>query len=506
MNSIPSVFQLSLIQLAPNTTKPLYQQLYEAFQQAILDKKLVAGTKLPSHRDLSELLGVSRNTLVNALDQLVAEGYLITRVGAGTFVTSQLPEVSIQTPRIRQSMTKERSHQLELSRFGQSLISQYNPRWYLPGIAQHNLFCSALPDQNVFPFKVWDKINRKYLLDQHAAIFDFNSDPRGYGPLREALANYLRVARAVQCDTDQVIIFTGTEQTAYLAARILLEPGDAAWVEEPGFPGAARAFAAAGAAVVPIPVDGQGLDFDAAVKMAPHAKLVYVTPSHHFPTGCTMSLQRRLELLLWAKNRNLWIIEDDYDSEFRYHGRPLPALQGLDAHGHVIYCGTFNNVLFPGLRLDYAVLPRELIEPMMAARTLLDLHIATLNQAVIADFIQEDHFVRHIRRMRKHYATRKDALVSALQAQSNGLIEIGDSNGGMHICGWLPDHINDEQIHLAAAAEGIQVVPLSRFYQSQSKRMGLVLGFTACKEEDLYTGVAKLLQIIISSHTSSVIK
>jgi GntR family transcriptional regulator/MocR family aminotransferase len=275
---------------------------------------------------------------------------------------------------------------------------------------------------------------------------------------------------------------------------------------KPGFPGAARAFAAAGAAVVPIPVDGQGLDFDAAVKMAPHAKLVYVTPSHHFPTGCTMSLQRRLELLLWAKNRNLWIIEDDYDSEFRYHGRPLPALQGLDAHGHVIYCGTFNNVLFPGLRLDYAVLPRELIEPMMAARTLLDLHIATLNQAVIADFIQEDHFVRHIRRMRKHYATRKDALVSALQAQSNGLIEIGDSNGGMHICGWLPDHINDEQIHLAAAAEGIQVVPLSRFYQSQSKRMGLVLGFTACKEEDLYTGVAKLLQIIISSHTSSVIK
>ncbi len=504
MNPVPPVFQLSLIQLAPNAKKPLYQQLYEAFQQAILDKKLADGTKLPSHRDLSEAFGVSRNTLVNALDQLVAEGYLITRVGAGTFVTNQLPEVSIQTPETRKGMKKERSHRRGLSRFGQSLISQYNPRWYLPALARHNLFRSALPDKTAFPFKIWDKINRKYLLDQQSAIFDFNPDPRGYGPLRESLANYLRTARAVQCDADQIIIFTGTEQTAYLAARILLESGDTAWVEAPGFPGAARAFAAAGAAVAPIPVDRQGLDFDAAINMAPQAKLAYVTPSHHFPTGSTMSLQRRLELLHWAKNRNSWIIEDDYDSEFRYHGRPLPALQGLDTYGRVIYCGTFNNVLFPGLRLDYAVLPRELIEPMMAARTLLDMHIATLNQAVIADFIQEGHFVRHIRRMRKHYAKRKDALVSALQAQANGLIKIGDSDGGMHICGWLPDHINDEQIHLAAAAEGIQVVPLSRFYQSQPKRMGLVLGFTACKEEDLYAGVAKLLRIITACHTSSV--
>lgn len=506
MHPAPPVFQLSLIQLDFTAEKPLYQQLYEAFRQAIVNKKLAGGVKLPSHRDLSEMLGVSRNTLVNALDQLVAEGYLVTRVGAGTFVTSRLPEFSIQMPGINKQMMPESPPQPELSRFGQSLVSEDNPDWYLPALARHNLFRSALPDQTAFPFKVWDKISRKYLLDQPAAIFDFNSDPRGYGPLREALADYLRTARAVQCDADQVIILTGIEQAAYLAARILLEPGDTAWVEEPGFPGAARAFAAAGVQVVPIPVDEQGLDFDMAVKTAPQAKLVYVTPSHHFPTGSTMSLQRRLELLHWAKSQNSWIIEDDYDSEFRYHGRPLPALQGLDASGRVIYCGTFNNVLFPGLRLDYAVLPRELIEPMTAARALLDMHIATLNQAVIADFIREGHFVRHIRRMRKHYARRKHALVSALQAQANGLVEIGDSSGGLHICGWLPDGINDEQVHLAMAAEGIQAMPLSRFYQSQVKRMGLVLGFAACREEDLRAGVTKLLRIITESHTLSAMR
>lgn len=503
VNSVPSAFQLPLIQIFPDSNKPLYQQIYEAFQRAILDKKLAANTKLPSHRDLSEMLGVSRNTLVNALDQLVAEGYLVTRVGAGTFVAGQLPEFSIQAPKDQNSATQSKVQRRVLSRFGQSLMSQYNPHWYLSKpLAKHNLFRSALPDQARFPFKVWDKINRKYLLDQPAAIFDFNPDPRGYGPLREALADYLQVARAVQCDADQIVMLAGTEQMAYLAARILLEPGDMAWVEEPGFPGAARAFTAAGATIVPIPVDGQGLNFDAATEIAPQAKLAYVTPSHHFPTGSTMSLQRRLELLLWAKSRNFWIIEDDYDSEFRYHGRPLPSLQGLNAYGRVIYCGTFNNVLFPGLRLDYAVLPHELIEPMLAARTTLDIHIATVNQAIIADFIQEGHFIRHIRRMRKHYAQRKDALVSALQEQSDGLIEIGNSNGGMHICVWLPDHIDDEQVHLAAAAEGIQVVPLSRFYRKQPKRMGLVLGFTACAEEDLYAGVAELVRIIKSSQVT----
>ena len=499
MNIIPSGLHLSFIQLDTKTSVPLYRQIYEAFQKAILEKTLAAGSKLPSHRDLSDLLGVSRNTIVNALDQLVAEGYLVTRVGAGTFVTNPLPEVSVKVPQIQKSETEGMQIQHKLSLFGQSLLSQYNPSWYLPGIARHNLFRSALPDQSVFPFKIWDKINRKYLLDRQTTIFDFAPDSLGYAPLREALANYLRVARAVKCNADQIIIFTGTEQMAYLTSRILLESGDQAWVEEPGFPGAARAISGAGVKVVPIPVDTQGLAFDKAVKLAPDAKLAYVTPSHHFPTGSAMSLPRRLELLFWAKNRNFWIIEDDYDSEFRYQGRPLPALQGLDQHERVIYCGTFNNVLFPGLRLDYAVLPHKLIEPMIAARTMLDMHIATLNQAVIADFIEEGHFIRHIRKMRKHYGARKDALVSALEAQSTDLVEIGDSNGGLHICIWLPDHINDEDIHLAAAAEGIQVVPLSRFYQGQSKRMGLVLGFSACKVEDLYTGVAKLLQIINSN-------
>ena len=507
MNSIPSVFQLSLIQLDAKAKKPLYQQLYEAIRLSILDKKLAAGTKLPSHRDLADLLGVSRNTLVNALDQLVAEGYLATRVGAGTFVTTELPEFSVQAMRMRGVEGEKRLLRLRsarpspphLSRFGQTLAAQYNPPWYLPRLAEHNLFRSALPDQALFPFKIWDKLNRKYLLERQTAVFDFNPEPRGYVPLREALADYLRVARAVQCNSEQVIILTGTEQTAYLATRILLEPGDKAWVEEPGFPGAARAFAAAGAEVVPVPVDAHGLDVETAVQIAPDAKLAYVTPSHHFPTGSTMNLQRRLALLQWAQSTGGWIIEDDYDSEFRYRGRPLPALQGLDTNERVIYCGTFNNVLFPGLRLDYAVLPHALLEPMTAARTLLDMHIATLNQAVIADFIREGHFIRHIRRMRKHYAARKDALVSALQTHASKLIEIGDANGGMHICVWLPDGIDDEQVHFSAATEGLQVIPLSRFYQGQPQRMGLVLGFTACKEGDLYIGVQDLMRIIIKN-------
>jgi len=282
----------------------------------------------------------------------------------------------------------------------------------------------------------------------------------------------------------------------YLAARLLINPGDKVWMEEPGFPGAVRAFQAAGATIVPVPVDEKGINIDRALAMAPEARLVYVTPSHQFPFGSTLSLDRRVQLLNWATQTGAWILEDDYDSEYSYDSRPLASLQGLDVNGRVVYLGTFTKVLFPGIRLDYAVLPPSLKESFEAARTILDIHIATLNQAVLADFIWEGHFTRHIRKMRKHYEARRNTLLEAVRAQNTTLLRLGSANCGMHICGWLPPDIDDEVIYEQAAAVGIEALPMSRFYTASPGKKGVILGYTGSKPKDIVCGVETLVQII----------
>jgi GntR family transcriptional regulator / MocR family aminotransferase len=497
MEKVADLYLISLISIENNATKPLYRQIYEALRQAILARLLEPGARLPSGRDLAELLQVSRNTTVNALDQLVAEGYLQARVGAGIFVTRELPEAILGVEPVQPGQVPAFSQEVKLSKQGERLALLSAPRWFVPNQTAHNLFRYSLPDVQVFPFKTWHKLISKYLLYQPSEIFDFHGEHAGYEPLRQALAQYLKIARGVTGEAGQIVMVTGVEQAIYLLTRLLIDPEEQVWMEEPGFPAAAQAFQAAGAEVVPIPVDQDGLNVGVGLELAPQAKIVFVSPANAFPIGSTLSLERRLRLLDWAARTGAWVIEDDYDSEFRYDSRPLAALQGLDTQQRVIYLGTsLTMALYPGIRLDYVILPPALIEPFIAARKTIDLHINPLHQAVITDFITGGHFTRHIRRMRLHYKQRRDALIEAIRASGTDLLQLGEAQGGFHICGWLPEGLDDEAVCTQAALAGIEVLPVSRFYFGPPSRRGLVLGFAASTPETIRAGVPQLLEII----------
>jgi GntR family transcriptional regulator/MocR family aminotransferase len=318
----------------------------------------------------------------------------------------------------------------------------------------------------------------------------------GYRPLREAIAAYVGTARAVRCGAEQVIVVTGSNRAIDLVVRVLLNPGDQAWAEDPGYPQARAALLGAGGQVVPIPINEEGLDADAGLARCPDARLAYVTPSHQYPTGVTMSLPRRLALLDWASSRSAWILEDDYDSEYRYVGRPLASLQGLDRHGRVFYLGSFSKVLFPALRLGYLVVPPTLVSAFGAAQASLGGSPPSLEQAVLADFITEGHFVRHIRRMRTLYAERQDALMRALRRELAGRLEVPAFESGMHLLGWLPEGTDDRTVSERAAKAGVAVRPLSAFYATPTRRGGLLLGFAALRPNQIRDGVRRLAAVL----------
>jgi GntR family transcriptional regulator/MocR family aminotransferase len=316
--------------------------------------------------------------------------------------------------------------------------------------------------------------------------------------LREALAAHLAVARGVQCQADQIIIVAGAQAGFDLAARLLLNPGDLAWIEEPGYFGARYAFQNAGIQLALVRVNSkEGLEVLAGKTEFPQARLAIVTPSHQFPTGVTMSLAQRLALLEWANQTGAWIIEDDYDSEFRFGGRPLEALQGLDKGRHVLYVGTFSKVLFPALRLGYLVVPPALVDAFLKLRRFVDTQPPILDQMVVAEFIEEGHFLRHIRRMRQIYKSRRDVLVEMLQSQLRGLIGVSKPEAGMHLVGWLAPGMDDQQVAKQAAAKGLEVVPISSLSLLPPTRAGLMLGYAAVDEKKIRVGVSTLSEILI---------
>jgi GntR family transcriptional regulator/MocR family aminotransferase len=315
-------------------------------------------------------------------------------------------------------------------------------------------------------------------------------------PLRRAIAAYLTAARAVHCNAEHILIVSGAQQALDLASRVLVDPEDSVWIEDPGYPGVHAAFRAAGAQLIPVPVDEEGLNVQAGIARAANARLVYVTPSHQFPLGWTMTLARRLELLNWSQRARAWIIEDDYDSEYRYTSRPIPALQGLAAQKQVIYVGTFSKVLFPSLRLGYLVLPSALVDVFTAARTGAAGYPPLIEQAVLTEFITEGHFGRHIRRMRTFYEERRAVLLDEARHELAGLLEVQVSDAGLHAIGWLPQGADDRLVAKLAAAEGVDAAPLSDFYRGEGKRSGLMLGFAAFNATDLRSGARKLARAL----------
>ena len=412
----------SAIALDRTSQVPLYQQLSDELRQAVLTGRLSAGVRLPSTRTLATDMELSRNTVMIAFEQLLAEGYLEGKIGSGTFVASKLPDdmMRARAPEKRPRLIGRSSTQL--SKRGATLLATHfkPPAPWMPVAPRP--FRTGLPALDAVPIEIWIRLMARRLKQNTIELLSYG-DPAGYRPLREAIADYVKAARGVRCDADQVIVVSGSQQGLDLAARLLLDPGDSAWIEDPGYRGARGALIGAGAKLIPVPVDAEGLDVDAGRARGPEARLLYVTPSHQYPLGVTMSLARRLALLEWASQSGAWILEDDYASQYRYSGRPLACLQGLDTRARVIYVGTFSKVLFPSLRLGYLVVPPDLVKAFVAARALADWHSPLVEQAALADFIVEGHFERHVRRMRRLYAERQGFLVEAAARHLEGLVK-----------------------------------------------------------------------------------
>ena len=487
------------ISLNRSTGTPLYLQLYRELREAIETGRFRPATRLPSSRSLAEDLGLSRKTVVEAFEQLTAEGYLEAKVGSGTYVSHALPE-EIRRPQIRSGKAGNCDVSAQTTSSRGREIASISP--FFPAVKARP-FRHGLPALDAFPLKLWTQLTGKRLRKLPRDLLGYG-DSKGYRPLRDAIASYLGTARAVRCEPEQVVIVAGSQQAIYLAALVLLDQGDSVWIEDPGYLGARGALQIAGAHLIPVPVDEQGLRVSEGVKLHQNARLAYVTPSNQYPLTVTMSLSRRLELLEWAHASGAWIIEDDYDSEFRYNSRPIASLQGLDRYGRVIYLGTFSKLLAPTLRIGYFVLPPELVDVFSAASSLISRHPPSLGQIVLTDFIEQGHLARHIRRMRSIYIQRQGELIEAARRELAGLLEITAPEAGTHLLAWLPRQI-DDQIAVAKAAErGVEAKAFSTYCMEVSGRGGLVLGYGAFTKNQIRAGMQRLATALRNCETQQV--
>lgn len=456
--------------------KPLHKQIYDGYRAAIAVRSLRAGQQIPSTRDLSRELKISRIPVLTAYAQLLAEGYFETRVGAGTFVCSSLPDQPARKEANGggRKALETKSGPRRISKRSQ-LMPKHEVEPWLKGLGAFGL---SQPAYDQFPVQVWSSLVTRHSRGKTAHSLHYGG-PMGYEPLREAICVYLRTARAVKCDPSQVMIVSGSQQALEISSRVLLDPGDAAWIEEPGYWLTRSVLKGASAKMVPVPVDEEGLNVAAGVRMRRKARAAFVTPSHQYPLGVTMSASRRMHLLDWAQDAGSWVIEDDYDSEYRFENMPIASLQGLDSHARVIYIGTFSKTLFPALRLGYLVVPPDLVERFVAVRHALDLTPPFLQQAVLNDFMREGHFARHIRKMRALYHERRTALVESLEREFEGEMEIWGAQAGMHLVAELPEDgdWNDVELATEAAKKRVWLWPLSPAYIGEKKRQGFILGF-----------------------------
>jgi GntR family transcriptional regulator/MocR family aminotransferase len=440
------------------------------------------------------MLGVSRNTVLEAYNQLLAEGFIESRVGSGTCVAHSNPDDHLR-PRKAASPSRPLSAQPateppRIAARGRRIVEA--PAFAKAYWRHFDAFYPGLPAFELLPLETWRKLSDKRLTLPRQAYLEYGN-PGGFGPLRMVIAEYLSASRGIRCRPQQVIVVSGSQQGLDLATRMLVDEGEEVWMEDPGYGGARSVLHAAGATVVPVPVDHDGMVVSQGISRAPHARMAYVTPSHQYPLGHPMSTSRRTELLKWAAANDSWIIEDDYDSELRYHGRPQPALQGMpDGSKRVIYLGTFSKVLFPSLRVGYMVVPEELIDPFLTARSLIDRHQSTLDQAVLTDFMVDGHFTRHIRRSRVAYAERQECMLDRLAHEVPGLIQAAADPAGMSLVGWLPPGASDQHLAERLAAAGIYAPPLSYFAMEPQPRGALMLGYTGFSPSRIRFSARKL--------------
>ncbi|MEZ5352308.1 MAG: PLP-dependent aminotransferase family protein [Bryobacteraceae bacterium] len=466
--------------------------IYEGLRTAILEGRLALGERVPSTRELGSMLGISRTTATAAYQRLHGEGYLETAAGSGTFVSRQLPERMLEPERPTAAAARAEGPEIALSERGRSLARAAGLE-AAEGSAVIR-FRNGRPALEEFPLELWRRLAARRLRAVSADMMDYQADRKGYGPLREAVARYLTRFRAVRCDAEQVILVSGSQQALAIAGEILIDAGDPVAVENPGYRGAVLSFATRGARLHPVAVDGEGAIPESLPR---RAKLAYFTPSHQFPLGGVLALARRLEIIAWAETAGSVLIEDDYDSEFRYEGRPIPAMQGLDRSGRVLYIGTFSKVLFPGLRLGYIVAPARLAGVIERAKFLADRQCAMLEQLVLTDFLEEGHFERHIRRMRTLYAGRRAALAEAVAKHMGPRVRLVGDAAGMHALLEVESSYGETELIARAAAAGVGVGGAAACYLAP--RLGppqLILGFAGLGERSIREGIRRLSRVL----------
>ena len=473
------------LSVEPTSERPLFQQIYLMLRTAIISGTLAPGSRLPSTRQLADRLGVSRTSVLTAYEQLIAEGYVAGQAGSGTYVSQDVPQAIAAAP--PPETKPQRNARRKLSAAGERYLNLASDL----SVVQHSAFGTGCCSIDAVTVEAWRRISAQEMRRFNPVNLGY-AHPAGEYDLRNEVAQYLRAARAVQCSPEQVVILSGAQQAIDLSLRVLIDPGDQVWIEDPSYFATRAALVAAGARLVPVPVDGEGLAVQTGLARAPKARAAYVTPSHQFPTGSVMAMSRRLELIAWAAQNGSWIIEDDYDSEFRYVGRPLASLQGLDRDGCVIYVGTLSKILFPGIRLGFAVLPHSLIPAFTAARFLADRQPPTPHQMIVAEFMRQGFLTSHIRRMRQRYREARDVVVESIRRELGDLVEIEEPECGIQLVMHFRDAISDLDVAAEARRDGVVTKPVSPLYLEAPARSGLVLGYSGFDPHQLRSAAVRL--------------
>jgi GntR family transcriptional regulator/MocR family aminotransferase len=466
---------------------PLHARIQRAIRQLILDGALDVGRRLPASRTLAQSLGVSRDTVEAAYGQLHAEGFIERRMGSGSFVSEQVQRLPgrglIHRPAVR-------APALRLSQRGAAMFAGGGLRDFLAP----RTFAPGVPETRNFPLQTWERLQRQ-VLKEHGTQALLHSPPQGTEALRQAIAAYVNLERGARATPERVLVLTSSQQALTLCANVLLDAGDRIFIEDPVYHGARKAFDAAGLECVPVPLDADGMQVDLLQTM-PAAKALFLTPSHQFPTGTTLALDRRLAAIAWAQQEQAWIIEDDYDSEFHYAGKPTACVQGLDRHERTIYIGTFTKSMFPGLRIGYMVLPPSLLAPMTVARTLLDGHSAPIAQLTLARFIEGGHLGAHIRTMRAVYAERRDVLARLVREHLGDFLEPRVPAGGMQMPCTLIRDISERAAVDCAHRAGIDLLGLTELHASSPHKEGFLMGFAAHTPHELEVAARKLAGVL----------